>query len=86
MPTCPYCGKVTPQADATYCSYCGSSLAQQTSTSSSFRAQPSQSSYRAGGNSSLNLSERYERALRRAEQMGTAVLILSIVALVLLFV
>ena len=86
MPTCSYCGKVTPETDATYCSYCGSSFGQQTSSASSWRSQPSQVNYPGGGISSPNLSVRYERALKRAEQMGTAVLILGIVALVLLLV
>jgi len=82
MPTCPNCGKVAPQADATYCSYCGSSL-QQTSAPTSFRSQPSQANYRAVGSLNPNLSERYERALKRGERMGTALLILSVVALIL---
>jgi len=86
MPACSYCGIVTPQTDAAYCSNCGSNLGQQTSAPSPIRARPSQANYFAGGNPSPNLSERYERALKRAERMGTAVLILSIAVLVLLFV
>lgn len=85
MPTCPNCGKVTPQADATYCSYCGSSL-QQAPAPSSFRSQPSQTTYRVGGSLNPNLAERYERALKRAERMVTVLLILGVVTLILLFI
>ncbi len=90
MTTCTYCGKENTQAGAAYCSYCGSSLlgSQQGVTSTPQPRQPFgstpptyPSSY---GNYSYNASERYERALRRSEQLGRAVAILSVIALFLL--
>ena len=85
MPTCPYCGKDTPQTGASYCSYCGSSLAQQTSTPSASRAQPSRSGYYTG-ESAPGLPDRYEKALKRVERMGTVVVILSVVVLALVLI
>ena len=95
VPTCPVCGSDNPQPDAAYCSSCGSSL-QQSSASSTYRAQPSsanagyrpqpsQSNSRFGATSPADLSQRYDKALRRVEQRGTAILILSIAVVVLVF-
>jgi uncharacterized membrane protein YvbJ len=84
MVTCSYCGKDNPQTDATYCSYCGSSLRQQSSNVPPSPSYASQANYPAGGSPTLGLSERYEKALKRAEQLGTILLVLSVVAIILL--
>jgi uncharacterized membrane protein YvbJ len=93
MKICPYCGAQNNQSDAAYCSYCGSSLAGAKDSMSSSMSQPQNtaasptpmptypSSYQ--GSYSPNISSRYERALKRTEQLGTAVAILSVVALIL---
>ena len=47
---------------------------------------PMQSSYASTGGLSYDTSQRYERALRRVEQLGTAVFVMSIVTLILLFI
>jgi hypothetical protein len=88
MPTCRFCGNATTQPDAVYCAYCGASLlVQQAGTSSggSYSMPQQPGYYGPGAKLSPELTEmRYERALRRAEQMGTAALILSILLLILL--
>ena len=86
MATCPVCGKET-RSNTPFCSYCGATLlVQQTSASSgSYSAQPPLTSYERGAGLSVDLlDQRYERALKRAEQLGSAVLILSIILLILL--
>lgn len=84
MPVCQFCGKETAQPDAAYCSYCGSSLRQQPSASMTPpEAQAPQGSYMPSGGSSLDASQRYEKAIARVERLGSIVIILSIVTLVL---
>ena len=85
MVTCSYCGKDNPQADAAYCSYCGSNLRQPSNIPTS-RPQWTQANYPTSGSRTLGLSERYERALKRAEQLGTILLVLSVAVIVLLLV
>ena len=80
---------VNNQQDAKYCGYCGSSLAQaqQNQRTPSFHPSNSQTtSYPVGGRSPYEASERYEKALRKVEQLGYAVLIMGIVVLVLILI
>lgn len=88
MPTCQFCGKETPQPDAAYCSYCGSSLRQAQSGASAApaQAQSPQGSYAVSGSSSFDGSQRYEKVLVRVERLGLIVVILSMVALILLII
>ncbi len=44
----------------------------------------SQSNYPAGGRSSFDSSQRYERALKRVEQLSYAVVAMSIVLIILI--
>ncbi|HYC12233.1 MAG TPA: hypothetical protein VEC02_06200 [Nitrososphaerales archaeon] len=85
MSTCQSCGRDNPQADATYCSYCGSSLRQQgtAGSPSPYRAQPAAGGGTIGGGSASTLSQRHSRALRRVETAGFVVLVLSIVVMIL---
>jgi len=85
MTKCSYCGRDNPQTDAAYCSYCGSSLSRQSSNvpTSSQRSQPT---YPTSRSPALGLSERYEKALKRAELLGTILLVLGVAAVVLLLV
>jgi uncharacterized membrane protein YvbJ len=86
MPTCSFCGKETAQPDAVYCSYCGSSLQQRGSQahSSPYQAQPPQAGYGSTGGTSLDLTQRYEKALRRVERLGSVALLLSVLVLILI--
>ncbi len=95
MTTCPYCGAQNNQNGAAYCTYCGSSLSGAKDsgtppTQGSPSSSPSSSmppSYPSGrGTYSFNTSERYERALKRTEQLGMIVAILAVITIVLLFV
>ncbi|MDH2900063.1 MAG: hypothetical protein PXY39_03755, partial [archaeon] len=83
------------QSDAAYCSYCGSSLAGAKDSISppSQPGRPAASptpmpSYPSSSQPSYSFStsERYELALKRTEQLATAIAILSVVALILVFV
>jgi hypothetical protein len=96
MTTCPYCGAQNSQNGAAYCTYCGSSLSgakdsgtppmqgQPASSSSSSSMPPSYPSGR--GSYSFNTSERYERALKRTEQLGMVVAVLAVITLILAFI
>lgn len=85
MPVCQFCGKETAQPDAAYCCYCGSSLRQQPSASvTPLQTQAPQGSYMPSGGSSLDASQRYEKAIARVERLGSIVIMLSIVTLILL--
>jgi uncharacterized membrane protein YvbJ len=87
MPTCQFCGKETAQPDAAYCSYCGSSLRQQPGASvAPPQSQPPQASYAPSGGSSLDASQRYEKALGKIERLGSIIIVLSIVTLILVIV
>ena len=87
MTTCPYCGKQNNTPDAVYCSYCGSSLSGAHQQEMSQTRQPFSygTNYptNAQGLPSFDTSERYERALKRAEQLGIVVAILSLITLFL---
>ncbi|HME18640.1 MAG TPA: hypothetical protein VKF15_02755 [Nitrososphaerales archaeon] len=85
MPKCSFCGKETPQPDAVYCSYCGSSLQQRGSgiSTAPYQAQPIQEGHGIGGRGSADPSQRYERALRRVERLGSIALVLSVFVLIL---
>ncbi|MDG6996982.1 MAG: zinc-ribbon domain-containing protein [Nitrososphaerota archaeon] len=88
MPICPYCGKETTDPSALFCPNCGASFraVQAGISAPQSIGAPMQSSYTSIGGLSYDTSQRYERALRRVEQLGTAVLVMSIVTLILLFV
>jgi hypothetical protein len=83
MPTCRYCGKETTQADAAYCTYCGSSFQQGPSgpPPSAFGLPPSQVSYATGHDS--DVSELHEKTLRRIEQLASILVLLSVAAVIL---
>ncbi len=88
MPTCPYCGGQNSQADAIYCSYCGSNLGQQQNAAPPPRQQfgSPPPNYPASGRPTFDLSIRYEKALKRAEQLGYVVIIMAVAVLLLLFI
>ena len=85
MPTCKFCGKETTQPDASYCTYCGSSLVQEGSVApeTPFQSQPSQVDYTSMGRTSEDISQRYEKALRRVEQLDSVLVLLSVAAVIL---
>jgi len=88
MVVCPYCGKENNQPDAAYCLYCGSSLRGQQGqpVSTNQAAIGSQGYGMSGGTSSPEMSERYQKAFSRVEQLGNIVIALAVIALVLFFV
>ncbi|MCL5068052.1 MAG: zinc-ribbon domain-containing protein [Thaumarchaeota archaeon] len=90
MPICTYCGAQNSQPDAKYCSYCGSSIQQQSTTPppQPFASPPPapSRSYPTAGGMQFDLPGRYERALVRVERLSYAVLVLSLAVLALLFV
>jgi uncharacterized membrane protein YvbJ len=87
MPTCPHCGATVPEG-AVYCGNCGATLnAPMTSTSSTVQSQTSQTSTGWPNTPDLtsgNLQPRYEKAIKRTEQLAYLVTILGVVILVLL--
>jgi uncharacterized membrane protein YvbJ len=100
MVVCPYCGKENNQPDAAYCLYCGSSLQQaQSAASPTFSitsrspvigqgygmpGDTSSSSSSSSTTLSFELSERYQKALKRVEQLGYVVVALAVITLALL--
>ena len=93
MPICPYCGATVPEG-AIACGKCGASLvSSQPQTSTTFQSQPDSSSQSSsssspswsGGNSS-ELETRFQKALRRNELLSYAVVVLSVVLIVVLFI
>ena len=88
MVTCQYCGHEATQPDATYCSYCGSSLNQAGPTGAPAVAQApaSRSMPSQGGAALTDVAARYEKALKRLEQQVTIVLVLAVVTVVLVLV
>jgi len=89
MVVCQYCGKENNQPDAAYCLYCGSSLKKQQPQGSASNSQPPMTGRgygMSGGMSSSGMSERYQRALARVEQLGNIVIALAIVTLILVFI
>jgi uncharacterized membrane protein YvbJ len=98
MVVCPYCGKENNQSDAAYCLYCGSSLQQAPQSASASPTFSStsrgpvigQGYGMPGGMSSSSttlsyeLSERYQSALKRVEQLAYVVVALAVITLVLL--
>jgi len=94
MPICPYCGATVPDG-AIACGKCGASLvSSQPQTSTPFQSQPdssgqsssSSSTSWSGGNYNSSLETRLQKALRRTELLSYAVVILSVVLFVLLFI
>lgn len=87
MRLCPVCGKEITQDNLEFCSYCGASLVLQhagaSGTTTSTIPAP-QAPYFSSERLSFDLSERYERAMRKVERLGTLVLILSIIILILI--
>jgi hypothetical protein len=90
MVVCKYCGKDNSQPDAAYCSYCGSNISQQQPVQSAMNPVPKSSAAPRGWGTfgsttrpTSEVSERYEKALARVEQLGNIVLVLSIVTLFL---
>lgn len=88
MVVCPYCGKENFQPDAVYCQYCGSSLSQARPAAAapvSAPAAPATSTWGGSSSSSTTQSEEYERALAGVERWTRIVLLLSVIAVVLVF-
>ena len=94
MPICPYCGATVPDG-AIACGKCGASLVSsqpqtstpfQSQTNSSGQSSDSSSTSWSGGNYDSQLSTRLQKALRRNELLSYAVLGLSIVLVVVLFI
>ena len=94
MPICPYCGATVPDG-AIACGKCGASLvSSQPQTSTPFQSQPNSSGQSMGssstswssGSSNSEMEARFQKALRRNELLGYAVLGLSIVLIVVLFI
>ena len=83
MPTCRFCGKETTQPDATYCTYCGSSLQQGPGASppTSPAARLSQVNYATGHDTEV--SELYEKTFRRVEQLASILVLLAVAAVIL---
>lgn len=89
MVVCPYCGKENNQPDAAYCLYCGSSLKQQQPqgfASASQTPMAGRGYGMSGGMSSPEISERYQRAFARVEQLGNVVIALAVITLVLVLI
>lgn len=80
MATCPYCGTEN-QTGAVFCTSCGSNLNKQQQT-----AAPPARSYGSGTSSSFDMSQRYERALKRVEQLGLYVVILAVATVILVLI
>jgi hypothetical protein len=93
MPTCPKCGKLNAD-DAIYCTGCGASLGNtsQPAVSKPIQSEapisssplPATSSGIPSSGSARELSQRLEKALRRAEVLSYAAIGLSVLVLVLL--
>jgi uncharacterized membrane protein YvbJ len=84
---CPHCGATVPEG-AVYCGNCGASInaptastytTAQTQTSSQPTAWPKEVS-------SGDMQARYEKAMKRAEQLGYAIAIVGVIILVALVV
>jgi uncharacterized membrane protein YvbJ len=84
MPMCPHCGATVPEG-AVYCGNCGAAINAPTASMPT-SSQPQTSSQSSTGwpqmASSGNMQARYEKAMRRAEQLGYAVAGLGVVILV----
>jgi uncharacterized membrane protein YvbJ len=94
MPVCPYCGATVPDG-AIACGKCGASLvSSQPQTSTPFQSQPNSSDSSSssgstswsGGNYDSQLSTRLQKALRRNELLSYAIVGLSVILIVLLFI
>ena len=94
MPICPYCGATVPDG-AIACGKCGASLvSSQPQTSTPFQSQPNSSDSSSssgstswsGGNYDSQLSTRLQKALRRNELLSYAIVGLSVILIVLLFI
>lgn len=86
MRICPVCGKENVRDDTQFCSYCGANLVlQQSGASASVSmSHPPQGPYMSGEVLSFDLSQRYEKALRRVEQLSSLALILSVLLLIII--
>ena len=88
MPTCPHCGATVPEG-AVYCGNCGATLnSPMASTSTTAQSQTSQTS---GWSNNPNMASgdmqtRYEKAIKRTEQLSYAAAGLGVVILVVLLV
>jgi uncharacterized membrane protein YvbJ len=86
MPTCPHCGATVPEG-AVYCGNCGATLnSPATSTSTAVQSQTSQPSDWSNNPNmaSRDMQARYEKAIKRTEQLSYAVAGLGVVILVVL--
>jgi len=85
MPMCPHCGATVPEG-AVYCGNCGAAINApatftSTTTQTQTSTQPTAWSREVSGG---DMQTRYEKAMRRAEQLGYAVVGVGAVVLVLL--
>jgi uncharacterized membrane protein YvbJ len=81
MAKCPYCGTEN-QTGAVFCTSCGSNLGVQQSSP----AQSTRVGNGSGNGMTFNLSQRYERALRKVERLGLIIIVLSVVTVLLVLV
>jgi uncharacterized membrane protein YvbJ len=85
MPTCPHCGATVPEG-AVYCGNCGATLNSPKTSDST--AQPQTSSTTGWPNTpdvtGGAMQARYEKAMKRAEQLAYATVGLAIAILVII--
>ena len=80
MPTCPHCGATVPEG-AVYCGNCGTTLNATMSSTSSTQSQTWPTTVSSG-----DMQKRFEKAMKRTENLSYAVAILGVVILVLILV
>jgi len=83
MPTCPHCGANVPEG-AVYCGNCGATLNSSTSSSSFTQSQTSQPSTTWETVNASSMQARYEKAMRRVEQLSYAAAFLGVAILIVL--
>jgi uncharacterized membrane protein YvbJ len=86
MPTCPHCGATVPEG-AVYCGNCGATLNSPKTSSSTAQLQTSQSTTGWPNTpeiASSTMQARYDKAMKRAEQLAYATVGLAIAILVII--
>ena len=84
MPTCPRCGANVPEG-AVYCGNCGAALSSPTTfTSTTTQSQTSSQTSTSWSKetSSSDMQQRFEKAMKRTEQLTYAAVGLGIVILI----
>ena len=83
MPTCPHCGATVPEG-AVYCGNCGATL--NATMSSTSTTQSTQSQTWPTTTSSGDMQTRFEKAMKRTENLSYGVAILGVVILALILI